>query len=198
MNFQKEKRQQKRKRNQGRDFVFSLPWTPPFKNDHTGACEPLCGEPRGGARTYLVRAGHLAGPINLLAIINAVRAAALGGPPISRCITVGARDPLGPHAAPSNSLRTGRTPGRPDAPSNYPTCRRPKRLRLRRIFDCGPPRAAARTAVNERYSGIRDTGRPGVRPVRKQKRFFRTPHVTHCTSAARKRNESSVDRAVSG
>ena len=27
--------------------------------------------------------------------------------------SVGARDPLGPHAAPSNSLCTGRTPGRP-------------------------------------------------------------------------------------
>ena len=36
-------------------------WTPPFKNDHTGAAAPMWRTP-GNARTYPVRAGHPAGP----------------------------------------------------------------------------------------------------------------------------------------
>ena len=47
------------------------------------------------------------------------------------------------------------------------------------------------------------SGRPGVRPVRgmsvrKQEQRYQLLHDHSRTSAARKRNESSFDRAVSG
>ena len=48
----------------------------------------------------------------------------------------------------------------------------------------GRPGTAAPTAYIEIRSGSRHTGRPGVRPVREQKRCFRTPHDHSRTSAA--------------
>ena len=56
-------------------------WTPPFKNDHTGAAAPMWRTP--GERPHIPCTGRTPGrpaPVTLLAIINAVRAAALGGP----------------------------------------------------------------------------------------------------------------------